>query len=77
MGQCSFHDDLKSQVKDHEVRIETLERKDAGNDVRIENLCRQLENLTGWVKALVVSLIGTLVTGGGGFVIWYIQSLPR
>ncbi|MDD4780329.1 MAG: hypothetical protein PHT02_06975 [Tissierellia bacterium] len=77
MTVCDFHEDMKETVHDHEKRIEFLEKKDAGNDVRIENLCKQLENLTGWVKALVISLVTSLLTCGGGFIIWYIQSLPR
>ena len=41
--------------------------------IRMENLIEKLENLTGWIKALVVSV----VSSGIGFFIWYVQSLPR
>ena len=75
MSVCEFHEGIKETVKDHETRIETLERKDAGNDVRIQNLCDKMDNLAGWIKALVITLLGFLLTTGGGFIIWYIQNL--
>jgi len=50
-----------------------LEKSDAEFAIRLQNLIEKIDNLTGWIKALVVSIIGT----GVGFIIWYIQSLPR
>jgi hypothetical protein len=50
-----------------------LEKSDAEFAIRLENLIKKIDELTGWIKALVV----TLITSGVGFVIWYIQSLPR
>ena len=38
-----------------------------------EPYSKKIDELTGWIKALVLAIIGTF----GGFVIWYIQSLPR
>lgn len=73
MGVCEMHEELKEQVRDHERRIVALEKADAEFAVRLENLCMKLEELTGWLKALVFAMIGTF----GGFVIWYIQTLPR
>lgn len=73
MSVCELHEELKEQVRDHERRIGALEKADAEFAVRLENLCMKLEELTGWIKALVVSIVGT----GVGFIIWYIQSLPR
>lgn len=73
MGVCELHEELREQVRDHERRIVALEKADAEFAVRLENLCKKLEDLTGWLKALVFAMIGTF----GGFVIWYIQSLPR
>ena len=66
-------DEIKETVKDHERRIVALEKTDAEFAIRLENLIEKIDSLTSWIKALVVSIITT----GVGFIIWYIQSLPR
>jgi len=68
-----MHEELKDQLRDHEKRIVALEKSDAEFAIRLQNLIEKIENLTSWIKALVVSIVGT----GVGFIIWYIQSLPR
>lgn len=73
MSVCEMHKEMREQVKDHEKRIVALEKSDAEFAIRLENLIKKIDELTGWIKALVV----TLITSGVGFVIWYIQSLPR
>jgi hypothetical protein len=73
MSICAAHEEVREQLRDHEKRIVALEKADAEFAIRLENLIEKIDNLTGWIKALVVSIIGT----GVGFVIWYIQSLPR
>lgn len=70
---CEYHQDLKEQVQDHEVRIRTLEVDSVRLGERLESLCKELSSLTSWIKALFIAL----VTAMGGFIIWYIQSLPR
>ena len=65
--------EIRETVKDHERRIVALEKADAEFAIRLENLVEKIENLTSWIKALVVSIVGT----GVGFIIWNIQSLPR
>ena len=70
---CAAHEEAREQLRDHEKRIVALEKADAEFAIKLENLVEKIENLTGWIKALVVSIIGT----GVGFIIWYIQSLPR
>jgi len=70
---CAAHQEVKDQLRDHEKRIIALEKADAEFAIRLQNLIEKIDNLTGWIKALVVSIIGT----GVGFIIWYIQSLPR
>jgi hypothetical protein len=70
---CAAHQEVKEQLRDHEKRIVALEKSDAEFAIRLDNLVEKIENLTGWIKALVVSIVGT----GVGFIIWYIQSLPR
>lgn len=73
MPVCEVHKDMQERVRDHEKRIVALEKTDAEFAIRLENLVQKLEELTGWLKALVIAIIGTF----GGFIIWYIQSLPR
>ncbi len=73
MSVCSVHEEVKDQLRDHEKRIIALEKADAEFAIRLQNLIEKIDSLTGWIKALVVSIITT----GVGFVIWYIQSLPR
>ena len=70
---CAAHEEVKEQLRDHEKRIVTLEKADAEFAIKLENLLEKIDSLTGWIKALVVSII----TIGVGFIIWYIQSLPR
>ena len=73
MNTCAAHEEIKDQLRDHEKRIVALEKSDAEFAIKLENLLEKIENLTSWIKALVISIIGT----GVGFIIWYIQSLPR
>ena len=73
MSVCPTHEELKDQLRDHEKRIVALEKSDAEFAIRLQNLIEKIDSLTGWIKALVVSIIST----GVGFIIWYIQSLPR
>ena len=70
---CTVHQEVKDQLRDHEKRIIALEKTDAEFAIRLQNLIEKIDSLTGWIKALVISIIGT----GVGFIIWYIQSLPR
>jgi len=73
MSVCMMHEEVKDQLRDHEKRIIALEKSDAEFAIRLQNLIEKIDSLTGWIKALIVSIITT----GVGFVIWYIQSLPR
>jgi len=73
MSVCTVHSEIKEQLKDHEKRIVALEKTNAEFAIRLDNLLEKIDNLTSWIKALVVSIVGT----GVGFIIWYIQSLPR
>jgi hypothetical protein len=70
---CTGHQEVREQLRDHEKRIVALEKANAEFAIRLQNLIEKIDSLTGWIKALVVSIIGT----GVGFIIWYIQSLPR
>ncbi len=73
MNTCEKHEEIREQLRDHEKRIVALEKADAEFAIKIQNLVEKIDNLTGWIKALVISIIGT----GVSFIIWYIQSLSR
>jgi phage shock protein A len=60
-------------LKEHGRRLDKIEQESAEFRVYIKNLCEKIDELTGWMKALVVAIIGTF----GGFIIWYLQSLSR
>lgn len=64
------HDDL---LKEHGKRLDKIEQDGAEFRVHIKNLCVKIDELTGWIKTLIIAILGTF----GGFLIWYIQSLPR
>jgi hypothetical protein len=70
---CTGHQEVREQLRDHEKRIVALEKANAEFAIRLQNLIEKIDSLTGWIKALVVSIIST----GVGFIVWYIQSLPR
>lgn len=70
---CELHAEVKDQLRDHEKRIVKLEKTDAEFTIKLDHLCKQLEQLTSWIKALVLAIFGTSL----GFLVWYIQSLPR
>lgn len=65
--------EVKGQLRDHEKRIVALEKTDAEFAIRFENLLKRLDELMGWLKAFVVGIF----TASIGFMIWYLQSLPR
>ena len=69
-GKVREHDDM---LREHSRRLDKIEQDTAEFRVHIKNLCLKIDELTGWIKALVIAIIGTF----GGFIIWYIQSLPR
>jgi len=68
-----FEERTETRLNDHGDRLRALETSDAKQSVMIEQLCQKLDNLISWMKALLIAW----ATGMGGFVIWYIQSLPR
>lgn len=62
------HDEL---LKEHGRRLDKIEQDSAEFRVHIKNLCKKIDELTNWLKALILAMIGTF----GGFIIWYIQNL--
>lgn len=62
------HDEI---LKEHGKRLDKIEQESAEFRANIKNLCKKIDELTSWIKALIVAMISTF----GGFIIWYIQSL--
>jgi predicted transcriptional regulator len=58
-------------LKEHGKRLDKIEQESAEFRAHIKNLCKKIDELTSWIKALIVAMISTF----GGFIIWYIQSL--
>ncbi len=82
MGEnvCAFHKDMEEQLKDHETRIRCLEKSNLEILGRLESLCEKVSELVEIIKSLGQSMKKAAyiaVTVGVGFIIWYIQSLPR
>ena len=63
--------DHNEMLKEHGKRLDKIEQDSAEFRVHIKNLCKKIDELTNWLKALILAMIGTF----GGFIIWYIQSL--
>jgi len=62
------HDNM---LKEHGRRLDKIEQESAEFRVHIKNLCKKIDELTNWLKALILTMIGTF----GSFIIWYIQNL--
>ncbi len=68
--KVSEHDEL---LKEHGKRLDKIEQDGAEFRVHIKNLCSKIDELTGWIKALVIAILGSFA----GFFIWYIQNIGR
>lgn len=82
-----FEERTENRLNDHAARIRVLEVKDAEQNARLEMLCEKLDKLSDqigdWMDFMKQVLWKVLGGGGAiflallGFLIWYIQSLPR
>ena len=68
---------IEYMINQHEVRlnqciakIEKIESNQAETNIRIDNLCKSIESLTGAIKWI----IGLSLTTFLGFFIWFIQN---
>lgn len=57
----------------HEQRLDFLEKAQVRAEINTQNVCAQVKSLT----TVLWWLFGLTLTTGIGFIIWYIQSLPR
>jgi hypothetical protein len=60
------------RLDNHGNRIDKLEIGQTKTDTIVQNLCKEIEALVTAIKWLVAGIAAT----GGGFIIWYIQTLP-
>lgn len=67
----SPQDEIRAELKEHGQRLTTLEIAQAELNARLADLCKKIDQLTGWIKALVISLLTLL----GSFVVWYLEKL--
>lgn len=68
-----FEERTEKRLNDHADRIRYLETGFAAQTVIVQELCKKMDSLINWIKALLLAWC----TSMGGFLIWYIQSLPR
>lgn len=61
---------FEEKLEQHSRRIDYIENKQAETNIRIDNLCSNIEGLTSSIKWLIAISISTLL----GFFIWVIQS---
>ncbi|WP_315065575.1 hemolysin XhlA family protein [uncultured Clostridium sp.] len=76
MENDAIHEKLVEHDKrldKHDDKFDKLERNDAINKIRIDNLCKSLDNLTGTLKWLS----GFLLTATGLLVVYFIEQLVK
>lgn len=62
---------LVEQVKDHEVRIRVIENETTELRVELKHLIKSMSTLTGWVKALVMAIVGVVLSLG----VWFFEQI--
>ena len=84
MSLCEMHQDVQNQLREHERRIAAVEKSNGEVLIRIDNLCVEIKELKEELSGFVISMNSTfkksalgVITILAGFLIWYIQSLPR
>lgn len=61
------------RLDNHGNRLDKLENDSVRTETIVKNLCDQLKSLT----TALWWFVGVIVTAGIGFIVWYIQSIPR
>ena len=82
-----FEERTECRLNDHADRIRALEIKEATQSERITSLCQKLdklaETIADWMTFAqnlfwkILGAAGGLIMLFAGFMIWYVQSLPR
>ena len=71
MEDCVFHEDIKVQVADHEVRINHLEVSDAGREANMTALCKRLDDLIMVIKFAIGTTLGGLAAFAAFLEVFY------
>ena len=64
---------VDEKLKEHGGRLDKNDIGQATTDTVVKNLCEQIKDLVNVIKWL----IGGMVASGLGFIVWYVQNLPR
>lgn len=86
-----IHKGVDEKLANHTTRLDTqedrmdrLENSQVRTEVIVQSLCEQIKTLVETMKAqqkaqiaLVLGIAGTVILVLSGFLIWYIQSIPR
>ena len=67
------HEAVDKRLDGHDTRIGVLEKSDAVNSAEIKNLGKQIGSQTKAIWGLVSGIFFVMF----GFLIWYVQTLPR
>ena len=71
MADCVFHEDIKVQVADHEVRINDLEVSEAGHNANMQSLCKRLDDLITVIKWSIGTTLGGLAAFAAFLEVFY------
>ena len=63
------HIRIDARLGEHDVKLDTLEKSDARNTTKIDNLCDKMANLTRAIWGLVTVVFAALLS----FFIWFVQ----
>lgn len=55
------------KLKEHDKRLDKIEQDGVEFRVQIKNLCKKIDELTSWIKALVLAMIGTFGSTGASW----------
>ncbi|SNT18514.1 hypothetical protein SAMN05446037_10499 [Anaerovirgula multivorans] len=70
---CDRHQEISDRLNKHDERLRDLERINEGYNQKFIILFKKLDELTAWIKALVMLGGATLL----GFFFWYVQNIGR
>lgn len=77
---CVHHKETQKTLNDHEERLRELEQSNLKILGRLDALCEKVAELVESIRGLGQTLKKgsyVAITIGIGFIVWYVQSLPR
>jgi hypothetical protein len=73
---CNRHEDLISTLKDHETRINLLEKSDVRSEEQYTTMFKWLERIENGVNSinkLIIGGMGAIILVLLSFFVWYVQ----